>query len=133
MGQMCFFFFLYYKTGFIDAISLNKQIKEEKIASNNSNNEDNIYNSVDDIWDYIDQQKYNNLKANNEYIKASKRLAEIKEKYPKVMNFYDNNKIAEFTQEEMKAILEIKELYDLRNMLESEEMFKIGVKTGKSL
>ncbi len=49
------------------------------------------------------------------------------------MNFYDNNKIAEFTQEEMKAILEIKELYDLRNMLESEEMFKIGVKTGKSL
>ena len=133
MGQMCFWYKPYYKTGFIDAISLNKQIKEEKIASNNSNNEDNIYNSVDDIWDYIDQQKYNNLKANNEYIKASKRLAEIKEKYPKVMNFYDNNKIAEFTQEEMKAILEIKELYDLRNMLESEEMFKIGVKRGKSL
>ena len=37
--------------------------------------------------DYIDQQKYNNLKANNEYIKASKRLAEIKRKIPKSNEF----------------------------------------------
>ena len=73
------------------------------------------------------------MKANNDYIKATKRLAEIKGKYPKVMDFYDNNKIAEFTQEEMKAILEIKELYDSRNMLEAEEMFKIGLRQGKSL
>ena len=132
MGEMCFWYKPYYKAGFIDAISLKKQIKEEKITDNISN-EDSIYNSVDDIWDYIDKQKYNNLKANNDYIKATKRLAEIKEKYPKVMDFYDNNKIAEFTQEEMKAILEIKELYDSRNMLEAEEMFKIGLRQGKSL
>ena len=33
----------------------------------------------------------------------------------------------------MKAILEIKELYDTRNMLDSEEMFKIGLRQGKSL
>lgn len=132
MSEMCFWFKPYYKTGFIDALSLKKQIKEERIASNTSN-EDSIYNSVDDIWDYIDREKYNNLKANNDYIKATKRLAEIKEKYPKVMNFYDNNKITEFTQEEMKAILEIKELYDERNILESEEMFKIGLRQGKSL
>lgn len=132
MGEMCFWYKPYYKAGFIDAISLKKQIKEEKITDNISN-EDSIYNSVDDIWDYIDKQKYNNLKANNDYIKATKRLAEIKGKYPKVMDFYDNNKIAEFTQEEMKAILEIKELYDSRNMLEAEEMFKIGLRQGKSL
>lgn len=132
MGEMCFWYKPYYKIGFIDGISIKKQIKEERIASNISN-EDSIYNSVDDIWDYIDREKYTSLKANNEYIKATKKLAEIKAKYPKVMDFYDNNKIAEFTQEEIKAILEIKELYDTRNMLESEEMFKIGLRQGKSL
>ena len=132
LDEMCFWHKPYYKLGFIDGMNLKKEIVEEKIIDN-VNNEDSIYSVVDDIWDYIDKVKYTNLKANNDYIKATKRLAEIKAKYPKVMDFYDNNKIAEFTQEEMKAILEIKELYDTRNMLESEEMLKIGLRQGKSL
>lgn len=132
LDEMCFWHKPYYKLGFIDGMNFKKEIVEEKVIDN-VDNEDSIYNVVDDIWDYIDKVKSTNLKANNEYIKATKRLAEIKEKYPKVMDFYDNNKITEFTQEEMKAILEIKELYDTRNMLDSEEMFKIGLRQGKSL
>lgn len=132
MGEMCFWYKPYYKTGFIDAISLKKQIKEEKIKDNTSN-EDSIYNVVDDIWDYIDRVKYNNLKANDRYVEISKKLAEVKRKYPNVMEFFDNEKIVEFTQEELKAILEITDLYSQRTMLEAEEMFKIGLRQGKSL
>ena len=54
MTEMCFWFKPYYKTGFIDAISLKKQIKEESIASKSSN-EDSIYDKFDDMWDYIDK------------------------------------------------------------------------------
>ena len=49
------------------------------------------------------------------------------------MEFFDNEKIVEFTQEELKAILEITDLYSQRTMLEAEEMFKIGLRQGKSL
>ena len=132
MGEMCFWYKPYYKIGFIDGISIKKQIKEEKIASNISN-EDSIYNVVDDIWDYVDKTKYNNLKSNEYYNNIKKELIEINSKYPRVEKFIYDEKIEEFTPEEMKAILKVISLYNDRFTIEAEEMFKIGVRTGKSL
>ena len=132
MGELCFWYKPYYKTGFIDAISLNKQIKEEKNADNISN-EDSIYNKFDDIWDYVDKTKYNNLKSNEYYNNIKKELIDIYSKYPRVEKFIYDEKIEEFTPEEMKAILKVISLYNERFTIEAEEMFKIGVRTGKSL
>lgn len=131
-SQMSFWYKPYYKIGFIDAISLNKQIKEEKIIYNNSN-EDSIYDRFDDIWDYVDKNKYDNLKTNEHYRSIKKELMEINSQYPRVEDFIYNEKIEKFTIEEMKAILKVISLYNERFILEAEEMFKIGVKTGKSL
>lgn len=85
------------------------------------------------MWDYIDREKYSNLKKNDEYTKTNKRIVEIKEKYPNVRKFYEDNKIVKFTEEEMQALVEVKELYDKINILESEEIFRIGLRQGKSL
>lgn len=132
MGEMCFWYKPYYKAGFIDAISLKKQIKEEKITDNISN-EDSIYDKFDDIWDYVDKTKHNNLKSNEYYNNIKKELIDIYSKYPRVEKFIYDEKIEEFTPEEMKAILKVISLYNDRFTIEAEEMFKIGVKTGKSL
>ena len=132
MDELCFWYKPYYKTGFIDAISLNKQIKEEKNADNISN-EDSIYDKFDDIWDYVDKTKHNNLKSNEYYNNIKKELIDIYSKYPRVEKFIYDEKIEEFTPEEMKAILKVISLYNDRFTIEAEEMFKIGVKTGKSL
>ena len=132
MDEVCFWYKPYYKTGFIDAISLNKQIKEEKNADNISN-EDSIYDKFDDIWDYVDKTKHNNLKSNEYYNNIKKELIDIYSKYPRVEKFIYDEKIEEFTPEEMKAILKVISLYNDRFTIEAEEMFKIGVKTGKSL
>lgn len=132
MGELCFWYKLYYKTGFIDAISLNKQIKEEKIADNISN-EDSLYNVVEDIWDYVDKTKHSNLKSNEHYNSIKTELIDIYSKYPRVEEFVYNEKIEEFTPEEMKAILKVISLYNDRFTIEEEEMFKIGVRTGRSL
>ena len=85
------------------------------------------------MWDYIDREKYSNLKKNDEYTKTNKRIVEIKEKQPNVRKFYEDNKIVKFTEEEMQALVEVKELYDKINILESEEIFRIGLRQGKSL
>lgn len=132
MDELCFWYKPYYKTGFIDAISLNKQIKEEKNADNISN-EDSIYDKFDDIWDYVDKTKHNNLKSNEYYNSIKTELIDIYSKYPRVEQFIYDEKIEEFTPEEMKAILKVISLYNDRFTIEAEEMFKIGVKTGKSL
>lgn len=131
MGEMCFWYKPYYKAGFIDAVLLKKQIQEEKIE--NKCNEDSIYDKFDDIWDYVDKTKHQNLKSNEYYNNIKKELMEIYSKYPRVEDFIYNEKIEEFTPEEMKEILKVISLYNDRFTIESEEMFKIGVKTGKSL
>ncbi len=128
ISEMCFWHKPYYKWGFIDGMLLKKQINEEKIKSDT-----NIYDFVGEIWDYIDREKYSNLKKNDEYTKTNRRIAEIKDEYPNVRNFYEDNKIVKFTEEEMQALVEVKELYDKINILESEEIFRIGLRQGKSL
>ena len=62
-----------------------------------------------------------------------KELIDIYSKYPRVEKFIYDEKIEEFTPEEMKAILKVISLYNERFTIEAEEMFKIGVRTGKSL
>ncbi len=131
MGEMCFWYKPYYKTGFIDAVLLQKQVQAERIK--NKCNEDSIYDKFDDIWDYVDKTKYDNLKSNEYYNKIKKELIDIYSKYPRVEKFIYDEKIEEFTPEEMKAILKVISLYNERFTIEAEEMFKIGVRTGKSL
>ena len=117
--------------GFIDGISLKNQI-EEKITYNNCE-ESIIYQNINEITDYFEEKKYSNLKRNEEYKIVLKEIEKIKKKFPKVRSFLEDDEIAEFTQEEMKEILNIIGLYNDRAMYEENEMFKIGLSEGKAL
>lgn len=132
MGEMCFWYKPYYKKGFIDGISLKKQIKDEK-SINNSREKSIIYQNINEISDFFEEQKYKNLKQNNDYMKIVKEIAEIKEKFPKIRDLFENNEITEFSKEEVKAILDIIKLQDDRAMYETDEMFKIGLREGRAL
>lgn len=132
LDEMCFWHKPYYKLGFVDGISLKKQIEEEKITNNNCE-ESVIYQNINEISDYFEEKKYRNLKENEEYKKVTKGIEEIKNKFPKVRNFIENDEITEFTQEEMQAILNIIALHDDRAMYEADEMLKIGLREGKAL
>lgn len=132
MGEMCFWYKPYYKKGFIDGVSLKKQIKEEK-SINNSREESIIYQNINEISDFFEEQKYKNLKQNNDYMKIVKEIAKIKEKFPQIRDLFENNEITELSKEEVKAILDIIKLQDDRAMYEADEMFKIGLREGKAL
>lgn len=62
-----------------------------------------------------------------------KEIEKIKKKFPKVRSFLEDDEIAEFTQEEMKAVLNIIGLYNDRAMYEGNEMFNLGLSEGKAL
>ena len=132
LDEMCCWHKPYYKLGFIDGMRLKKEIKEGKVIENTSN-DSIILQNINEISDYFEEQKYRNLKKNEEYNKIRYKIEEIKDKFPKVREFFEDNKIEQLTKEEMKAILDITELQDDRAMYEADEMFKIGLREGKAL
>ena len=132
LDEMCFWHKPYYKLGFIDGMRLKKEIKEGKVIENTSN-DSIILQNINEIADYFEEQKYRNLKKNEEYNKIRYKIEEIKEKFPKVRKFFEDNKIEQLTKEDMKAILDITELQNDRAMYEADEMFKIGLREGKAL
>ena len=132
LDEMCFWHKPYYKLGFMDGMKLKKEIREGKVIENTSN-DSIILQNINEISDYFEEQKYRNLKKNEEYNKIRYKIEEIKEKFPKVREFFEDNRIEQFTKEEMKAILDITELQDDRAMYEADEMFKIGLREGKAL
>lgn len=132
LDEMCFWHKPYYKLGFIDGMRLKKEIREGKIIENTSN--DNIIlQNINEISDYFEEQKYRNLKKNKEYDKIRHKIEEIKNKYPRVREFFEDDKIEQLTKKEMKAILDITELQNDRAMYEADEMLKIGLREGKAL
>ena len=132
MDEMCFWYKPYYKKGFIDGISLKMQIKKEESIGDNKE-ESIIYRNINEILDLFEEQKYKNLKQNDDYMKIAKEIKQIKEKFPKVRGLFENNDITELSREEIKAILDIIKLKEDRAMYETDEMFKIGLREGKSL
>ncbi len=132
LDEMCFWHKPYYKLGFIDGMRLKKEIRGGKIIENTSN-DSIILQNINEISDYFEEQKYRNLKKNKEYDKIIHKIEEIKNKYPRVREFFEDDKIEQLTKKEMKAILDITELQNDRAMYEADEMLKIGLREGKAL
>lgn len=132
LDEMSFWHKPYYKFGFIDGLNLKREIQEEKNIANDQN-KSIIYQNINEISDFFEEQKYKNLKQNNDYMKIVKEIEEIKKRFSKVRSFFENEEITEFSKEEMKAILEIIKLHNDIEGMELEEMFKLGIKEGRNL
>lgn len=112
---------LYYKNGFIDAMNLKDSIKESKIGLI-----DKLFTcSIDDI---IEERRYNVWYLNTEYKNWIYNISEIKNKYPNVRDFLDNNQIVELSKEETNAINEINDLKKKTENFEKVETIKYIIK-----
>ena len=132
--EMCFWNKQYYKQGFIDGIYIKKEIIEcnmqcSKIKLERNNINDTFFNNCyDDFIDYFEDQKSKKLLIRDDYKNLTIKLQEIKNKYPKVRNFIEDEIVVNLTNDEMKALLEIKNINEKMEILEVEEAFKIGIK-----
>ena len=122
----------YYKLGFKDGIKLKEELQELLFITDDTENS-NIYRNIFDILDFAEDIKCKNLRKNVTYNQNINNIENIKSKYPKVKELLEDEKITDLTKEEIKAILEIKELENEINKLGEDEMFKIGLREGKAL
>lgn len=134
IGETCFWNEQYYKLGFLDSVYLKKELIERKaIFQKNKNTDisknDSFFNNcIADFMDYFEKQKSENLLNRADYKELITKMEEIKNKYPKVRAFIEDEEINTLTQEEMKAILEIVGIDRDLQILEVEEAFKLGLK-----
>ena len=129
IGKYCFWYGEYYKLGFVDSICFRNEVLKEKSTINKTKN--SIFNnSIKTIVNFIREENYTKLKERKDYNEIIEKIEQIKNKYPKVRLFIEDEKIEEFTKEDVKALLEIKEFIEF---MEIEETLKIGIREGSSL
>ena len=116
----------YFKLGIINGIRLKDELNkiEDTFFSNNS----------DGFTEYIEDIRYNKIFRNEEYQKIKDEIGRYKEKYPRLITFFeDNTYIENITEEEQKAIFEVMSLIEQMFMLEEKEMFKMGMKEMRNM
>lgn len=116
----------YFKLGIINGIRLKDELNksDDTFFSNNS----------DGFTEYIEDIRYNKIFKNEEYQKIKDEIGKYKEKYPRLITFFeDNTYIENITEEEQNAIFEVMSLIEKMFMLEEKEMFKMGMKEMRNM
>ena len=69
-----------------------------------------------------------NLSKQEKFKKLEEKEKKLKNKYPNISKFLGNKENIKLSVEEQKAILEILNLYEEKDVLEQKECFKLGFK-----
>lgn len=137
MEQMDFWYKIYYKQGFIDGINLIKEVQKEKNLSSGKNEEIKkdsfFYNYIDSVLEFIEYNRFNIWQKRKNYQEIINKMNNIKNKYPKIRLFIDDETITELNKEELQVLLEYINLDNCIEKLEKLEIFKLGIKEGNLL
>ena len=117
----------YFKLGVVEGVKLNNEINQIK---NDQNKVDSIFLDKydDDFLEYLEENKMKNLSKQEKFKKLEEKEKKLKNKYPNISKFIGNKENIKLSVEEQKAILEILNLYEEKDVLEQKECFKLGFK-----
>ena len=117
----------YFKLGVVEGVKLNNEINQIK---NDQNKVDSIFLDKydDDFLEYLEENKMKNLSKQEKFKKLAEKEKKLKNKYPNISKFLGNKENIKLSVEEQKAILEILNLYEEKDVLEQKECFKLGFK-----
>ena len=116
----------YYRFGIKDGIKLKQELKTN--LRERKEREEHFFLDYDaDFNDFMENFKINVLYKNKEYDKARKGISRILEDYPRVRDFYEDNKLSKFDNNELNAILELIRLEDIQNIIEVRGAFYLGI------
>lgn len=116
----------YFKLGMIDRVKIRNEFFAEKIELNDKDTFIN-YES-DELAEWIEVQKSKYIFGTEEYKKLVKQYKEISEKYPKVMEVFEDFKPIVLDKDEMKALIQLREIDVTMGFMEKNLSFKLGMK-----
>lgn len=115
----------YFKLGMTDR----EKIRNEFFNNKLENNEDTYFNhETNDISDWVEEQKRKYTFGTKEYKELQKRYNEIGEKYPNALEVFENLEPIILNKEEMKALINLREIDIDMGHMEKKLCFKLGMK-----
>ncbi len=134
LGELHLWNKLYYKLGFIDGIDFRVEVKTEEKNLSLRQCEKGFFDTyVEEMTDYIETEKTKRLRQRNDYMEVMSKMERIKEQYPKIREYFEDDKISSFNEEETQTTLRLIRLYEELYRITEEEIFKIGFHEGKIL
>jgi len=118
----------YFKLGMIEREEIKKEFLKHRLENNNKETDTFLNFPLNCLSEYIETQKRKYTLETPEYKKLMKRYREISEKYPKVISVFEDLEPIVLTKEEMKALVELREIDLTIGSLEKDLCFKLGMK-----
>ena len=129
VDEMCFWNEQFYKLGFTDACGVRAEISKNQKEHLMKDQQNFLEMYRDAFIDYFENFKKEDLHKRNEYNEILEEIREIKQKYPRVREFIEDDKWQDLSAEEQKAYWEFKGLDETLVILETESAFRLGVKS----
>lgn len=116
----------YFKLGMTDRA----KIRNEFFENNAKINENDTFLNCEynELPEWIEEQKRKYILGTKEYKKLQKEYAEIREKYPNVIEVFECLNPIELNKEEMKALVNLREVDIDMGIIERNLCFKLGMK-----
>ena len=117
---------VYFKLGMIDREKIRNEFFANKVEIKDN---DTFFNcDLDEFSDWIEQQKSKYTFGTKEYKELQKRYNEISEKYPNAVEVFEDLNPIELTKDEIKALVELRDIDIAMGHMEKSLCFKLGMK-----
>lgn len=116
----------YFKLEMIDRVKIRNEFFAEKIELND--NDTFINCELNELSEWIEMQKSKYTFGTDEYKKLVKKYKEISEKYPRAVEVFEDFKPIVLNKEEMKALIQLREIDVTMGYMEKNLCFKLGMK-----
>jgi hypothetical protein len=124
-GEVDFWSRMYFKLGMTDMAKMKNELYENKAEMKD---EDTFLNyEGNGLSEWIEMQKRKYTLGTKEYKELQKRYNEISKKYPNAIEVFENLKPIGLTNEEMKALVELREIDIDMGCMEKNLAFKLGI------
>ena len=116
----------YFKLGISDRLKLRNELSvKDKVIED----DETFFNyDLNDFSDWIEKQKNKYTFGTKEYKELQKRYNDISEKYPNAVEVFEDLNPIELTKEEMKALVELRDIDIAMGHMEKYLCFKLGMK-----
>lgn len=118
----------YFKLGMIERDEIKKAFWEHKLEKNEKENDTFLNFPLNCLSEYIETQKRKYTLDTPEYKKLMERYREISEKYPNTIAVFEDLEPIVLNKDEMKALVELREIDLEIGSMEKDLCFKLGMK-----
>ena len=127
IDSMDFWCKTYFKLGMIEREEIKIEFMKHKLENINKDTDTFLNFPLNCLSEYIETQKRKYTLETPEYKKLMKRYREISEKYPNVIAVFEDLEPIVLNTEEMKALVELREIDINMGAIEKDLCFKLGM------